>query len=185
VVGLAIVATAMNPQKKMDESSSLLLNDEYEQKERNDSVSSSFSLSFLRKTMIATIFAVVSVFVIMTKTNQLRVQENPIAVASGLGWKDDVHFKWEEFQHKYVIIEDDNSYSEHNVDDEGIFSLGDDADGVSSVPDDDEGVSSVPVGLSNFLYLNESRSFLMLGDNDDFYYYQQGWETQMNQVIGY
>ena len=91
--------------------------------------------------MIATIFAVVSVFVIMTKTNQLRVQENPIAVASGLGWKDDVHFKWEEFQHKYVIIEDDNSYSEHNVDDEGILSLVDDADGVSSV------------GLSSFLYL--------------------------------
>ena len=138
----------MNPQKKMDESTALLLNGGYEQKQRTDSVSSSFSLSFLRKTMIATIFAVVTVFVIMAKTNQLRVQEDPIAVASMLGWKDDVHYDWEEFQHKYVIIEDDNTYS-----DEGI------------------------------LYLNESRAFRLLGDNDDFYYYQQGWEAQMNQVI--
>jgi hypothetical protein len=38
---------------------------------------------------------------------------------------------------------------------------------------DDEGI----------LYLNESRAFRLLGDNDDFYYYQQGWEAQINQVI--
>jgi hypothetical protein len=145
----------MNPQEKMNESTSLLLNGEYEQKERSGSVSSSFSLSFLRKTMIATIFAVVSVFVIMAKTNQLLVQEDQIAVASMLGWKDDLHYEWEEFQHKYVIIEDDNIYSENSVDDEGI------------------------------LYLNQSRAFRLLGDNDDFYYYQQGWEAQMNQVIDY